>query len=75
MKSDSRRRVWNVPCDAIFILINAKTYGGGGIYNFYAMGTADNERTNPFSFMSLAIVLQDWQMNTFFFNGCLQRLL
>lgn len=40
-----RDAVWNVPCDAVFILINAKTYGGGGIYNFYAMGTADNERT------------------------------
>lgn len=40
-----RDAVWNVPCDAIFILVNAATYGGGGMYNFYAMGTADNERT------------------------------
>lgn len=40
-----RDAVWNVPNDAIFILANAKTYGGGGMYNFYAMGTADNERT------------------------------
>lgn len=37
--------VWNVPCDAIFLLINAETYGGGGMYNFYACGTADNPRT------------------------------
>ena len=36
---------WNVPCDAVFLLINAETYGGGGIYNSYACGTADNERT------------------------------
>lgn len=40
-----RDAVWNVPCDAVFILVNAETYGGGGMYNFYAMGTADNERT------------------------------
>lgn len=40
-----RNAVWNLPCDAVFILVNAKTYGGGGIYNFYAMGTADNART------------------------------
>ena len=40
-----RDAVWNVPCDAIFVLINADTYGGGGMYNFYACGTADNPRT------------------------------
>lgn len=40
-----RNAVWNVPCDAIFILVNTDTYGGGGMYNFYAMGTADNQRT------------------------------
>ena len=40
-----RNAVWNVPCDAIFILVNAATYGGGGMYNFYAIGTADNDRT------------------------------
>lgn len=40
-----RDAIWNVPCDAIFLLINAETYGGGGMYNFYACGTADNERT------------------------------
>ena len=36
---------WNVPCDAVFLLINAETYGGGGIYNSYACGTADNAKT------------------------------
>ena len=41
-----RNAVWNVPCDAIFLLVNTDTYGGGGMYNFYAMGTADNERTD-----------------------------
>jgi len=40
-----RDAVWNVPCDAIFILVNSSTYGGGGMYNFYAIGTADNART------------------------------
>ena len=40
-----RDAVWNVPCDAIFILVNSTTYGGGGMYNFYAIGTADNART------------------------------
>lgn len=40
-----RDAVWNVPCDAIFILVNTDSYGGGGMYNFYAMGTADHPRT------------------------------
>lgn len=40
-----RDAVWNVPNDALFILINTDMYGGGGMYNFYACGTADNERT------------------------------
>lgn len=40
-----RDAVWDVPCDAIFILINADTYGGGGMYNHYACGTAHNDRT------------------------------
>jgi hypothetical protein len=40
-----RDAVWNVPCDAVFILVDSEVYGGGGIYNFYAIGTAHNERT------------------------------
>jgi hypothetical protein len=37
--------VWDVSCDAVFILVNSEVYGGGGMYNFYAIGTADNQRT------------------------------
>jgi hypothetical protein len=40
-----RDAVWNVPCDAIFLLVNSGVYGGGGMYNFYAIGTADNKQT------------------------------
>ena len=32
-----------VPYDAIVILVNSETYGGGGIYNFYASTSAFNE--------------------------------
>lgn len=32
----------NVPYDQIFILVNHEKYGGGGIYNFYSLGTSDN---------------------------------
>ncbi len=28
-----------------FVLVNSDVYGGGGMYNFYAIGTADNEQT------------------------------
>jgi hypothetical protein len=31
-----------VPCDQIMILVNSKKYGGGGIYNFYSISSADN---------------------------------
>ncbi|MDL2265420.1 IgA Peptidase M64 [Parabacteroides sp. OttesenSCG-928-G07] len=40
-----RDAVWNVPCDAVFILVNSEKYGGGGMYNFYAIGTAHNPLT------------------------------
>ena len=40
-----RNAVWNVPCDAIIVLVNAETYGGGGIYNFYSMVTSDDVRS------------------------------
>ncbi|HLP04375.1 MAG TPA: M64 family metallopeptidase [Paludibacter sp.] len=33
-----------VPYDAIYILTNTKTYGGGGIFNFYALAAADSKR-------------------------------
>lgn len=32
-----------VPYDAIIIVVNSQTYGGGGIYNFYASTSAFNE--------------------------------
>ncbi len=35
-----------VPYDAIYILANTKTYGGGGIFNFYALTAADNILSN-----------------------------
>lgn len=34
-----------VPYDAIYILANTSRYGGGGIYNFYTLVTADNKYT------------------------------
>jgi hypothetical protein len=40
-----RDAVWDVPCDAVFIIVNSDVYGGGGMYNFYAIGTAGNEQT------------------------------
>ena len=38
-----RDKVWNVPCDAVFVIVNSEKYGGGGIYNYYGLGTADHE--------------------------------
>ena len=35
----------NVPYDAVLILANAKRYGGGGIYQLYAISTVDNEHS------------------------------
>jgi len=32
-----------VPYDAIYVLANTSTYGGGGIYNFYALTAAGNK--------------------------------
>lgn len=34
-----------VPYDAVYILANTTTYGGGGIYNFYALASAHSERS------------------------------
>lgn len=31
--------IGNTPCDHIIIMANSPTYGGGGIYNFYAMSS------------------------------------
>lgn len=35
----------NVPYDALFVIANTEVYGGGGIYNSYAIGSADNKLT------------------------------
>ncbi|MBN1181372.1 MAG: peptidase M64 [Bacteroidales bacterium] len=35
----------HVPYDQIVILVNSGIYGGGGIYNFYAILSADNENS------------------------------
>ncbi|MGQ9847744.1 MAG: M64 family metallopeptidase [Bacteroidales bacterium] len=32
----------NVPYDQIIVLVNTKTYGGGGIYNYYSIAVSDN---------------------------------
>lgn len=32
-----------VPYDAIYIMVNSKRYGGGGIYNLYSTFTTDNQ--------------------------------
>ena len=39
--------VAGVPTDAIMVIANSAKYGGGGIYNSYAMGSSDNERSEP----------------------------
>jgi len=40
-----RDKVWNVPCDAVFLIVNSEKYGGGGIYNYYGIGTADHAQS------------------------------
>jgi len=37
-----RNKVWNVPCDILYVIVNSDKYGGGGIYNYYGISTADN---------------------------------
>lgn len=39
---DIRDLAGQVPYDQIYILINSKKYGGGGIYNFYCSSAASN---------------------------------
>ncbi|MCQ2143500.1 MAG: IgA Peptidase M64 [Bacteroidales bacterium] len=36
-----------VPFDALFIIANESKYGGGGIYNSYAMGSSDHRLSLP----------------------------
>lgn len=37
----------NVPYDQIYILVNTDIYGGGGVYNYYSLTSADNEMSGP----------------------------
>ena len=41
-----RDKVWNVPCDALFVIVNSEKYGGGGIYNYYGISTAGHVQSN-----------------------------
>jgi hypothetical protein len=36
-----------VPYDQIFVLVNSDKYGGGGVYNHFSLGTADNVKSLP----------------------------
>lgn len=40
-----RAMAGQVPYDAIVVLVNSPRYGGGGIYNDYAVTTVDNQRS------------------------------
>lgn len=36
----------NAPFDALFVIVNEEKYGGGGIYNFYGLGTSGHRLSN-----------------------------
>jgi hypothetical protein len=36
------KAVSGAPFDALFVLVNSTRYGGGGIYNYYGIGTSDH---------------------------------
>lgn len=44
--SDIADAVANASFDTIFIIANETKYGGGGIFNSYALGTSDNEQSD-----------------------------
>ncbi|MDP3452254.1 MAG: M64 family metallopeptidase [Bacteroidales bacterium] len=35
--------VSNLPCDAMYVIVNTDKYGGGGIYNFYGLSMSDHK--------------------------------
>ncbi len=35
--------VSNLPCDAMYVIVNTEKYGGGGIYNFYGLSMSDHK--------------------------------
>ena len=40
-----RDKVWNVPCDAVYVIVNSDIYGGGGIYNYWGISTSDHPQS------------------------------
>ncbi|MDR2036392.1 MAG: IgA Peptidase M64 [Bacteroidales bacterium] len=42
-----RDRIWNVSCDAVYVMVNSNVYGGGGIYNYYGLSTSDHALSEP----------------------------
>ncbi len=48
MLTEENRALQNIaahaPCDSLLIMVNTSRYGGGGIYNFYCIFAADNDR-------------------------------
>lgn len=42
-----RDAVSETPTDAVYVIVNTDKYGGGGIYNFYGLSAARNERSFP----------------------------
>jgi len=42
-----RDAVSETPTDAVYVIVNTEKYGGGGIYNFYGLSSAGNERSFP----------------------------
>ena len=54
----------NAHYDQIYILVNTDKYGGGGMYNMYAISAADNEDPGQLSSMNSVTPSADWQMST-----------
>ncbi len=42
-----RDAVSETPVDAVYVIVNTDKYGGGGIYNFYGLSAARNDRSFP----------------------------
>lgn len=36
---------WDIPYDALYVIVNTDKYGGGGIYNFYGLSMASHQTT------------------------------
>ncbi|HEX2976105.1 MAG TPA: M64 family metallopeptidase, partial [Bacteroidales bacterium] len=53
-----------VPYDIMVIIVNERTYGGGGIYNLYTTVSADNKFAEYIMCMRWGIILPHWLMST-----------